>query len=269
MPTAEIRGTHLCNAYEVTRMNDMIAAGQLEVTEPTMVPWEGLPAAHQAMWENRHTGATYVVNHALPEAGVCGGKTRCSKRGRRAKRRASSMATKVKASDPETADAAVRALARPGRLAGKVALVTGAAGNLGGEIARHCLSEGATVVFTGRTAERTENAMTLALAETGADAAQASVVVMDGADAASCRAGIADIIARHGRIDILVNNAGSAGPKQPARAPAPDRYRPGPAPAQRRYRYRDRRRCGPEHPCRRVEHGARRRPGDGRGGIDH
>ena len=72
MPTAEIRGTHLCNAYEVTRMNDMIAAGQLEVTEPTMVPWEGLPAAHQAMWENRHTGATYVVNHALPEAGLRG-----------------------------------------------------------------------------------------------------------------------------------------------------------------------------------------------------
>jgi acrylyl-CoA reductase (NADPH)/3-hydroxypropionyl-CoA dehydratase/3-hydroxypropionyl-CoA synthetase len=72
MPTAEIRGTHLCNAYEVTRMNDMIAAGLLEVTEPTMVAWEGLPAAHQAMWDNKHTGATYVVNHALPEAGLRG-----------------------------------------------------------------------------------------------------------------------------------------------------------------------------------------------------
>ena len=72
MPTAEIRGTHLCNAYEVTRMNDMIAAGLLDVTEPTMVPWEGLPAAHQAMWDNKHTGATYVVNHALPEPGLRG-----------------------------------------------------------------------------------------------------------------------------------------------------------------------------------------------------
>ena len=99
---------------------------------------------------------------------------------------------------------------RVGRLAGKVALVTGAAGNLGGEIARHYLSEGATVVFTGRTAERLDAACALALADTGADAAQASCVVMDGADAASCRAGIADILARHGRIDILVNNAGSA-----------------------------------------------------------
>ncbi len=70
MPTASILGTHLCNAFEVARMNDMIAAGLLEVTEPEVVPWEGLPAAHQAMWENRHSGATYVVNHALPEMGL-------------------------------------------------------------------------------------------------------------------------------------------------------------------------------------------------------
>ncbi|OYQ28753.1 acetyl-CoA synthetase [Sandarakinorhabdus cyanobacteriorum] len=72
MPMAEIRGTHLCNAYEVTRMNDMIAAGILDVTEPTVVPWEGLPEAHQSMWDNRHTGATYIVNHALPAMGLRG-----------------------------------------------------------------------------------------------------------------------------------------------------------------------------------------------------
>ena len=70
MPTASILGTHLCNASEVARMNDMIAAGLLEVTEPEMVPWDGLPEAHQAMWENRHAGATYVVNHALPASGM-------------------------------------------------------------------------------------------------------------------------------------------------------------------------------------------------------
>jgi acrylyl-CoA reductase (NADPH)/3-hydroxypropionyl-CoA dehydratase/3-hydroxypropionyl-CoA synthetase len=70
MPTASILGTHLCNAFEVARMNDMIAAGLLEVTEPQVVPWDGLPEAHQAMWENRHSGATYVVNHALPELGL-------------------------------------------------------------------------------------------------------------------------------------------------------------------------------------------------------
>ena len=119
------------------------------------------------------------------------------------------MATTVKAPTVEAMPL------RVGRLAGKVALVTGAAGNLGGEIARHYLSEGATVVFTGRTAARIDAAMAAALADTGADASQTSAVVMDGADAESCRAGIAEILARHGRIDILVNNAGSAGPKQP------------------------------------------------------
>ncbi|MEQ5787248.1 AMP-binding protein [Erythrobacter sp. NFXS35] len=70
MPTASILGTHLCNAFEVARMNDMIAAGLLEVTEPQVVGWDELPEAHQAMWENRHAGSTYVVNHALPEMGL-------------------------------------------------------------------------------------------------------------------------------------------------------------------------------------------------------
>ncbi len=72
MPSASILGTHLCNAYEVTRMNDMIAAGLLDVTEPTLVRWHELPEAHQAMWDNRHQGATYVVNHALPARGLRG-----------------------------------------------------------------------------------------------------------------------------------------------------------------------------------------------------
>lgn len=70
MPTATIAGTHLCNAFEVTRMNDMIAAGRLDVSEPLMVPWSDLPAAHQAMWDNSHAGANYVLNHALPRAGL-------------------------------------------------------------------------------------------------------------------------------------------------------------------------------------------------------
>ena len=69
-PTTSILGTHLCNAYEVTRMNEMVDAGLLDVTPPTVVAWNALPEAHQAMWENRHAGATYVVNHALPVLGL-------------------------------------------------------------------------------------------------------------------------------------------------------------------------------------------------------
>lgn len=72
LPTASILGTHLTNAYEVTRMNDMIAAGFLDITPPTVVPWHELPTAHQAMWENRHAGANYLVNHALPALGLRG-----------------------------------------------------------------------------------------------------------------------------------------------------------------------------------------------------
>ncbi|MCZ8132798.1 MAG: AMP-binding protein [Steroidobacteraceae bacterium] len=70
MPSATIAGTHLCNAYEVTKMNDMIAAGALEVTPPTVVAWSCLPQAHQSMWDNTHAGANYVVNHALPRTGI-------------------------------------------------------------------------------------------------------------------------------------------------------------------------------------------------------
>ncbi len=69
-PTTTILGTHLCNAYEVTRMNEMVDAGLLEVTTPTVVRWQDLPQAHQAMWDNAHAGATYVVNHALPALGL-------------------------------------------------------------------------------------------------------------------------------------------------------------------------------------------------------
>jgi acrylyl-CoA reductase (NADPH)/3-hydroxypropionyl-CoA dehydratase/3-hydroxypropionyl-CoA synthetase len=35
-----------------------------------VVPWNDLPTAHQAMWENKHAGANYLVNHALPALGL-------------------------------------------------------------------------------------------------------------------------------------------------------------------------------------------------------
>ncbi|HMQ29780.1 MAG TPA: AMP-binding protein [Chloroflexaceae bacterium] len=70
MPTANIWGTHLSNAYEILRLLDEISAGLLAITEPVFVEWDGLAEAHQAMWENRHAGSTYVVNHALPRPGL-------------------------------------------------------------------------------------------------------------------------------------------------------------------------------------------------------
>jgi len=101
-----------------------------------------------------------------------------------------------------------------GRLAGKVALVTGAAGNLGGEIARAFVREGATLVMTGRTRDRIEAAREAVVADTGADESRVHTAILDGGDPDSVRAAMKGIEAEHGRIDILVNNAGSPGPKQ-------------------------------------------------------
>jgi len=70
MPTAEIRGTHLNTAREYAEVQERIAAGMIDVVEPTAVPLTELPQAHQAMWENKHAGATYVAVHGLPRPGL-------------------------------------------------------------------------------------------------------------------------------------------------------------------------------------------------------
>ncbi len=111
--------------------------------------------------------------------------------------------------------AAATTMTTTGRLAGKIAVVTGAAGNLGGHICTHYLAEGATVVMTGRTPERTAAAAAALVKATGVDAARVATVALDGGDPASVRAAMDEVAKKFGRIDILVNNAGSAGPKQP------------------------------------------------------
>ena len=70
MPSAEIRGTHLNTAREFAEMQERIAAGQIDVLPPIARPVEDIADIHQAMWENRHGGANYVVTHALPRMGL-------------------------------------------------------------------------------------------------------------------------------------------------------------------------------------------------------
>jgi malonyl-CoA reductase/3-hydroxypropionate dehydrogenase (NADP+) len=101
-----------------------------------------------------------------------------------------------------------------GRLAGKIALVTGAAGNIGGVIVQRYLEEGATVVMTGRDPARLEAARARLLEATGAEPKRLRAVVMDGAVPDSVRAALRTVQEDVGRIDVLVNNAGSAGPRQ-------------------------------------------------------
>jgi NAD(P)-dependent dehydrogenase (short-subunit alcohol dehydrogenase family) len=86
------------------------------------------------------------------------------------------------------------------RLAGKVAIVTGAASGQGAETARMFASEGASVAAFDVNEEQ--------LAAFGEDAPDGILpVVCDVSDSASVRAGIGQVVERFGPITVLYNNA--------------------------------------------------------------
>ena len=86
------------------------------------------------------------------------------------------------------------------RLAGKTALITGAARGIGLEFARAYLAEGATVALADINAE----AVAKAAASLGP---KAVAVQMDVTRQDSIDAGFAEAVAKMGHLDILVNNA--------------------------------------------------------------
>ena len=90
------------------------------------------------------------------------------------------------------------------RLAGKVAVISGAGGGIGREVMARFASEGATVVGCGRTLATLEETRRLVEAAGGV----ASVLQADVSDEAQCQAVVDAAVARYGRLDILVNNAG-------------------------------------------------------------
>ena len=86
------------------------------------------------------------------------------------------------------------------RLSGKAALITGAAGGIGAEIARRFCEEGATVFVADVSQE-----------QGGKTAASLGAVFiqLDVTSEASWTAALSAIVKQAGRLDILVNNAGS------------------------------------------------------------
>ena len=91
---------------------------------------------------------------------------------------------------------------KTGRLAGKIAIVTGASGGIGRAIALSFAREGASVVITGRNAET--------LAETRSLAPEGTVEFkqVDVTKSKEVEALFTQVEAQYGRIDVLVNNAG-------------------------------------------------------------
>lgn len=93
------------------------------------------------------------------------------------------------------------------RLAGKIAIVTGAGQGIGEAIARRFASEGADVVVAEINAGAGEATAAAIARETGT---RSRFIHTDVADTASVEAMVAETVATLGAPDILVNNAGIA-----------------------------------------------------------
>ena len=92
---------------------------------------------------------------------------------------------------------------------GRVAVVTGANGGLGLEVARELAGHGALVVMAARDQAKAASARDTIRSQVPAAALE--LQPLDLASLASVRAAAAAVLAGHRRVDILVNNAGLMG----------------------------------------------------------
>jgi 3alpha(or 20beta)-hydroxysteroid dehydrogenase len=96
----------------------------------------------------------------------------------------------------------------PGRLKGKVAIITGATGGLGAEEVRLFTEEGAKVVIADISRERVE-ALAVDIEAVGGEALP---LVLDSSKQEDWEAAITAVDERFGRIDVLINNGGVISP---------------------------------------------------------
>lgn len=87
-------------------------------------------------------------------------------------------------------------------LTGKVAIVTGAAGNLGQAVCQALAAQGASIALLGH------HAAGLEAARAGLAGGESAAFTVDLIDPQGVRQAIADVMTRFGRVDILVNVAG-------------------------------------------------------------
>ncbi len=91
---------------------------------------------------------------------------------------------------------------------GRVAVVIGGTGVLGGELCSGLASAGATVVVAGRNEERGQERV----AKIAAGCGKAAFASVDTVSRESVRALLATVLAEHGKVDALVNCAGVNSP---------------------------------------------------------
>ncbi len=103
-----------------------------------------------------------------------------------------------------------------GRLAGKVAFITGGGGGIGRATAARFVEEGAKVVIAEIDANAGEAAAMAARAQAANGGGDACFIRCDVTEKSSVEAAMAETVARFGKLDILHNNAGGA---QPADGP--------------------------------------------------
>ncbi|MBI5721606.1 MAG: SDR family oxidoreductase [Burkholderiales bacterium] len=101
-----------------------------------------------------------------------------------------------------------RSVFRPGLFAGQALWVTGGGSGIGRCVAHELASLGATVIVSGRKADKLERVA----AEIAEDGGRCHTIAFDIRDEEAVKAGVAQMLAAHGPVAGLVNNAGGQFP---------------------------------------------------------